>query len=64
MSGFRPLARDGIQLATGETVRLDVRLEVGGVTEAVTVTADAPLLRSETSGLGQASTSGRLSSCR
>ena len=34
------------------TVRLDLQLEVGGVTEAVTVTADASLLRSETSGLG------------
>ena len=52
LSGFRPLTRDGIRLATGETVRLDLQLEVGGVTEAVTVTADAPLLRSETSGLG------------
>ena len=53
LSGFRPLTREGIRLATGETVRLDLRLEVGGLTEAVTVTADAPLLRSETSGLGQ-----------
>ena len=50
---FRPLTRDGVRVATGETVRLDVSLAVGGVTEAVTVTADAPLLRSETSGLGQ-----------
>ena len=52
LNGFRPLTRDGIQLATGETVRLDLRLELGAVTEAITVTADAPLLRSETSGLG------------
>ncbi len=52
LSGFRPLTRDGIRLATGETLRLDLRLEVGGLTEAVTVTADAPLLRSDTSGLG------------
>jgi Carboxypeptidase regulatory-like domain len=52
LNGFRPLTRDGVQLATGETVRLDLNLEVGGVTEALTVTADAPLLRSETSGLG------------
>ena len=52
LSGFRPLTRDGIRLATGETLRLDLRLEVGGLAEAVTVTADAPLLRSDTSGLG------------
>ena len=52
LGGFRPLTRDGIRLATGETVRLDLRLEVGGLAEAITVRADAPLLRSETSGLG------------
>jgi hypothetical protein len=52
LSGFRPLTRQGLRLATGETLRLDLRLEVGGVAEAVTVRADAPLLRSETSSLG------------
>ena len=52
LSGFRPLTREGIRLATGETVRLDLQLELGELTEALTVTADAPLLRSETSGLG------------
>jgi hypothetical protein len=53
MDGFRPLTRDGIRIATGETVRLDLALNVGGVTEAVTVTGDATMLRSEASGLGQ-----------
>jgi hypothetical protein len=53
LSGFRPLVRQGIQLATGETVRLDLRLEVGSVAEAITVTTDASLLRTETSSLGQ-----------
>ena len=52
LSGFRPLAREGIRLATGETVRLDVQLEVGALTEVITIVDDAPLLRSETSGLG------------
>jgi hypothetical protein len=52
LSGFRTLAREGVRVATGETVRLDLHLEVGGHTEAVTVQADAPLLRSEASGLG------------
>jgi hypothetical protein len=52
LTGFRPLTRDGIRLATGETLRLNMQLELGAVTEAVTVTADAPLLRGETSGLG------------
>jgi len=52
LNGFRPLTREGILLATGETLRLDLRLELGAVTEAITVTAGAPVLRSETSGLG------------
>ena len=51
LSGFRPLTRGGIRLATGETVRLDLPLTLGGISEAVTVTADAPLPR-ETSSLG------------
>ena len=53
LNGFRNLTRQGIGIATGETVRLDVQLELGGVTESVTVTADAPMLRSGSSGLGQ-----------
>jgi hypothetical protein len=52
LAGFRPLTREGVQLATGETVRLDLQLELGSLNEAVTVTADAPLLRSASSGLG------------
>ncbi len=53
LQGFRPLRREGVQLATGETVRLDVRLQVGGLSDTITVVADAPLLRGETAGLGQ-----------
>ena len=52
LDGFRSLTREGIQLATGETVRLEFQLEVGQQTDAVTVTGDAPLLRSDTSALG------------
>jgi hypothetical protein len=52
LNGFRPLTRDGVRIATGETVRLDLSMDVGGLNEAVTVTADATLLRSDTSGLG------------
>lgn len=51
-SGFRTLIREGVRLSTGETVRLDLQLELGSVFEAVTVSGDAPLLRSGPSGLG------------
>jgi hypothetical protein len=53
LAGFRPLVRAGVAIATGETVRLDVELNVGAPDEAITVIADAPLLRGQTSGLGQ-----------
>ena len=52
VNGFRPLVRENIRLATGETVRVDLQLEIGGLMEDVTVAGDAPLLRSESSGLG------------
>ncbi|HXY39847.1 MAG TPA: carboxypeptidase-like regulatory domain-containing protein, partial [Vicinamibacteria bacterium] len=51
--GFRPAVRDGVQLATGERVRIDLSLAVGTLTEATTVTADAPLLETERSSLGE-----------
>ena len=52
LSGFKTLVREGVRVATGEGVRLDLQLELGRLTETVTVRADAPLLRGETSGLG------------
>ena len=52
LDGFRPMGREGIRMVTGETVRLDLRLELGAVTEVISVKADASLLRSESSGLG------------
>ncbi|MGD9903001.1 MAG: carboxypeptidase regulatory-like domain-containing protein [Vicinamibacterales bacterium] len=52
LDGFKPLRWEGVGVATGETVRLDLTLEPGRVTETVTVVADSPLLRSEASGLG------------
>src|SRR5262245_45663180 len=52
MEGFRPLTRDGLRVTTGETLQVDLQLQVGA-TDAVTVTADASLLRGATSSLGQ-----------
>jgi hypothetical protein len=53
LSGFRPLTREGIGIATGETVRVDLQMQLGGLSESVTVSGDASLLRSQTSSLGQ-----------
>jgi hypothetical protein len=52
LSGFKPLRRTGIQLETGETAQLDISLEIGDVREQVTVTADAPVIRTATASLG------------
>ena len=52
LTGFRPLVRDGLQVATGETVRVDLELAVGSLTETVTVAGAASPLRRETGSLG------------
>src|SRR2546423_1284601 len=41
-SGFRTLVQRGIQLAVGQTLVLDLALDVGGVEAEVNVTAEAP----------------------
>lgn len=51
-AGFKRLVREGVVLATGDRVRMDFHLEVGEPAESITVTADAPLLRSDASTLG------------
>ena len=52
LAGFRMIRRQGVRVETGETVRLDFVLEVGTLTDAVTVVADASTLRA-TGSLGQ-----------
>jgi len=44
MAGFKKLVRRGVALPTSTHLTVDLHLEVGGVTETVQVTADAPLL--------------------
>ncbi|HEY1339167.1 MAG TPA: carboxypeptidase-like regulatory domain-containing protein, partial [Bryobacteraceae bacterium] len=51
--GFKQYRRENLQLSTGERVGVDIPLELGTTTEAVTVTAEAPLLSTETATVGQ-----------
>ena len=51
--GFKKVIRQGVRLATGERITLDLQLPIGTVGETVSVVADASLLRSETGSLGQ-----------
>src|SRR5581483_2753451 len=50
--GFQKLLKEGIQLQVGETTTVDLTLEVGGLSQSVTVTAEAELLRTETGSIG------------
>lgn len=51
--GFKRLERSGLQVATQASLTVDLRLELGQVTEQVTVTEDAPLLQSADASTGQ-----------
>ena len=60
LPGFRTELRRGVQVEVDRTARVEVRLEVGVVTETVEVTADAPLVQTDSSSLGQVIDSGRV----
>src|SRR4030095_5274925 len=53
MQGFRRFVQEGVRLTTGERIRLDVTLTVGGINDEVKVSGDASLLRAETGRLRQ-----------
>jgi hypothetical protein len=44
MQGFKTMTRTGIVLAVGQQLQVPITLEVGGVSEQITVTDVAPLL--------------------
>jgi hypothetical protein len=46
-AGFSKYIQEGITVQTAQVLRIDVVLQVGSTQESVTVTADAPLLRTE-----------------
>jgi hypothetical protein len=53
LDGFRPVTRLGVRMTTGESVRLDAELRLGGIDETIVVTGDPSLLRRDSAGLGQ-----------
>ena len=52
-SGFKRFAREPIVVEVEATVRIDIAMEVGAVTESVEVTTATPLLETVTSSLGE-----------
>src|SRR5262249_4169960 len=51
--GFRAYLVEGLELKINQVARLEVRLQVGAITESVTVTGGAALLETDTSAVGQ-----------
>lgn len=52
-AGFKKYVRDGIQLRVNDFLEVDIVLEVGDVSDLVTVSADAPPLDTTSGSLGQ-----------
>ncbi len=51
--GFSTMQRSGILLHVGDSVRIDITMQLGEVTQTVNVVEEAPLLRTSDSSLGQ-----------
>src|SRR5207244_2192630 len=43
-AGFKRFVRPGVTLSSGERPVIDIRLEVGAISDSVTVSAEAPLV--------------------
>ena len=56
LAGFKTAVADNIQVMLGQTVTVDFNLEVGQVSDQVTVMATAPLLESSTPEIGVGTT--------
>jgi hypothetical protein len=52
LSGFKRYQRSGVRVEVGKTQSVDVRLEVGAIEQAVTVTAESPLVDTTSKQLG------------
>jgi hypothetical protein len=52
-AGFKRFVRDGIELRVDDRLEINVTLEVGGIAETVTVSAETPLLETTNASMGQ-----------
>src|SRR5690242_8150709 len=50
--GFKAALRDNVVLSVAQTLTVDFTLEVGNITDQVTVSSDPPLLETSTSEIG------------
>lgn len=52
-NGFKRVVREGIQLGLGERVQINLTMELGAVSESITVTAEASILSTATATAGR-----------
>jgi hypothetical protein len=53
LSGFATSKREGIEVRVGDRLRLDLQMQLGAITEEVTVRSEPPLLDTSTANRGQ-----------
>ena len=56
LQGFKKVVRDNVEVRIGDRLELDFKLEVGGLEETITVTAETPLLETRSGSPGRSST--------
>ena len=60
--GFKKVVRDGVEVRVADRLEINVALEVGSSELSVTVTAEAPLMNTESASMGTVVDSKRVSS--
>src|SRR5438874_2521616 len=53
LAGFKKFVREGLQMRIGDTVELNIQMQVGDAAESVEVTAETVLLSTAEASLGQ-----------
>jgi hypothetical protein len=58
--GFKKVVRSGLTIGLGQEVTIDLKLEVGALTESVTITGETPILETDSVSTGRALTTREL----
>lgn len=53
LAGFKRFQRDNVEMRVGDRLQIDIRLEIGQMTDSITVTEGAPMLQAADASLGQ-----------
>jgi hypothetical protein len=61
LQGFKKYVRDDVELRVNDRLEIDIKLEVGGLSETVTITGETPLLESASASMGSVIDSRRVS---